>query len=405
MKYAIRIVIVFILMLTVSCQPGKDKPKFNFDFEQVEDGLPVGWIYIRGTEGYSVYMDSVVTQNGNCSVVIESMDDETGIQNWGFLIPEIYEGKQMTLSGYVKTENVTEGFAGLWMIICPDIASENMYRQGITGTTDWTKYEITLDMNPSKTQHTIVGGILTGKGKMWLDNLSVTIDGKDIQKLKPLKMGKIEKETIYPAAKDYEFNNGSGIIFPVLDEPLVDNLELLGRIWGFLKYHHPTIAQGNYNWDYELFRILPDYLKVQDNKKRDELLLTWIKKYGKIPVCKTCQETPEDAILKPDFSWMENADIAGGLKKRINEIYRNRYQGEQYYVKMAINDNPVFWHENSYSDMSFPDAGFRLLALYRYWNIIHYFFPYKYLCDKDWSHVLKEYIPLFISAMNRIEYE
>ena len=55
--------------------------------------------------------------------------------------------------------------------------------------------------------------------------------------------------------------------------------------------------------------------------------------------------------------------------------------------------------------MFYPDAGFRLLALYRYWNMIHYFFPYKYLTDKDWNTVLKEYVPHFIEAKNRLEYE
>jgi C-terminal processing protease CtpA/Prc len=52
-----------------------------------------------------------------------------------------------------------------------------------------------------------------------------------------------------------------------------------------------------------------------------------------------------------------------------------------------------------------PDAGFRLLALFRYWNIINYFFPYKHLTDKNWDSVLKEYIPSFIKATDRLEYE
>jgi C-terminal processing protease CtpA/Prc len=37
--------------------------------------------------------------------------------------------------------------------------------------------------------------------------------------------------------------------------------------------------------------------------------------------------------------------------------------------------------------------------------MIHYFFPYKYLTDKNWNTILKEYIPLFIQAKNELEYE
>jgi C-terminal processing protease CtpA/Prc len=37
--------------------------------------------------------------------------------------------------------------------------------------------------------------------------------------------------------------------------------------------------------------------------------------------------------------------------------------------------------------------------------MIRYFFPNTYLTDKNWDDVLKEYIPIFISAKDRLEYE
>jgi C-terminal processing protease CtpA/Prc len=37
--------------------------------------------------------------------------------------------------------------------------------------------------------------------------------------------------------------------------------------------------------------------------------------------------------------------------------------------------------------------------------MIQYFFPNKYLTDKKWDDVLKEYIPIFIPAKDRLEYE
>jgi len=36
--------------------------------------------------------------------------------------------------------------------------------------------------------------------------------------------------------------------------------------------------------------------------------------------------------------------------------------------------------------------------------MIHYFFPYKYQTDKNWDDVLKEYVPIFISTKNELEY-
>lgn len=203
-----------------------------------------------------------------------------------------------------------------------------------------------------------------------------------------------------------EFDTTFKIDFPLFDESVIDDLELLGKIWGFLKYHHPEVGKGKYNWDYELFRILPVYLQSENSSKRDQTLLKWIDKYGIVSKCETCQETSENAFLKPDHYWIEQSDISKELRQKLYHIQQNRHQGEHYYIKTGQNiGNPIFTNENPYSNMPYPDEGFRLLALYRYWNMIHYFFPYKHLIDKDWNNILIEYIPKFIDAKNELEYE
>ena len=186
------------------------------------------------------------------------------------------------------------------------------------------------------------------------------------------------------------------------DEFLITNLELLGKIWGFLKYHHPAVGNGQFDWDDELFQFLPEYLQMNDTRQRDETLLRWIEKYGVLPSCTTCKETAADAYLKPDFSWVENGNMSAGLKEKIKEIYQNRHQGTHYYISSV--GFPKFLNEKKYSS-SYPETSLRLLALYRYWNMVQYFFPYKYLTDKNWNEVLKEHIPKFILAKTDLEYQ
>ncbi len=60
--------------------------------------------------------------------------------------------------------------------------------------------------------------------------------------------------------------------------------------------------------------------------------------------------------------------------------------------------------EKSYSDMLYPAPEYRLLAAFRFWNTIQYFFPYKHLMDQDWNAVLPEFISKFESAENAMEY-
>lgn len=55
--------------------------------------------------------------------------------------------------------------------------------------------------------------------------------------------------------------------------------------------------------------------------------------------------------------------------------------------------------------MTADDDGLRMLALFRYWNIIEYYFPSKYLIKEKWDDVLKEFIPQFAANRTTIGYK
>jgi len=388
---------ISILFLTLSAYCLASSTKLNLDFETVHGKSPKGWSNFGDANNYIHSIDKHVFQSGKNSVSLEFKGDESGFRAWSYTIPSSYQGKQITLSGFIKTENVSDGWAGLWMRIDPNVSFNNMKDNGVVGTTDWQKYEITLDLKPSSSSSIVIGGLLVGKGKMWIDNLELLIDGK------PLDSAPMKKPTL--ASKDVEFDHGSNINISELDKASLKNLVLLGRVWGFLKYHHPAIASGNYNWDYELFRVLPHYLKAQSALERDELLSAWIKRLGNIKSCDQCKSTDPKAFLTPDLTWLAQFNISNSLQEKLHNIYANRSQGEHFYIGSLPAGNPEFKNENAYSNMPFPDDGFRLLSVFKYWNMIQYYFPYKHLIDKNWDHVLTEYIGIFINTTNELEYE
>lgn len=401
MKKLLFLIICVLFLSSIAASQTKISHQLNLDFEQNKNGYPAAWKSF-GSQEYKIYLDSIISESGKFSAVIENTDSIKKFRALAIELPDNYNGQIIQLSGFIKTENVTDGYAGLWMRIDPQVAFDNMYKTGITGSTDWKKYTITLRLDPGITDKITIGGLLVGKGKMWLDNLQVSIDGHDLDD----KNIQVYKRGIFPATLDGEFDSGSNIILPKeLNIITVDNLELLGKIWGFLKYHHPEIAQGKYNWDYELFRVLPDYLRAKSIQERDMVLKTWIEKYGKVPICKQCTSTSNDAVLKPDLTWIDNSNMSDSLKALLLNTYTNRNQGVNYYIALQNNKNPDFKNENRYINMSYPDIGFRLLALYRYWNMIQYFSPYKHLTDKKWDLVLKEYIPKLIDTKDELEYK
>lgn len=375
--------------------------KFNLDFEANTTGksLPDGWMKWGR---YRLGGDTAITYSGKWAAMITSDGERSEFGSIAYSIPANYEGSFIQLEGFMKTEEVANGFAGLLLRIDgggTSLAFDNMENQNVKGTQDWKKYTIKLPF-PEGAEQIFVAGILVGKGSAWFDDFVLTIDGKNVQTLEE------KAKTVFKANLDKEFDGGSRIKFPELTDGLIANLELLGRIWGFLKYHHLEVGKGNYNWDYELFRMLPEYLEAPDASNRDQILLNWIARYGQIVPCEKCKKTAKDAFLKPDLSWIKSSGMSLALVIKLNEMYQNRHQGKHFYIRMAPNvGNPEFLNENTYANMPYPDEGFRLLALYKYWNMIQYFFPYKHLMDKDWNTTLKEYIPKFIHAKDELEYE
>jgi C-terminal processing protease CtpA/Prc len=66
---------------------------------------------------------------------------------------------------------------------------------------------------------------------------------------------------------------------------------------------------------------------------------------------------------------------------------------------------PAQWQaDRKYEDMLYPSREYRLLALFRAWNVIHFFYPYKHLLTRDWDGALTTFLPKFEKAKDAAEY-
>lgn len=206
-----------------------------------------------------------------------------------------------------------------------------------------------------------------------------------------------------PILDDDEFDDGSGLDAQELTAAQVQNLALLAKVWGFAKYHHPRVVAGNLNWDYELFRAAPAVLAAADRGAAAAAVLAWLDRVGTAPNCSPCAQSPSGTHLAADNAWIADAATLGGaLSDRLQTIHRNRpVSPTQRYVSFFPNvGNPDFSTEERYASMAAPDAGYRLLALFRFWNIIRYWFPYRDVMEEDWDGVLVEFIPVMMRSMD-----
>jgi len=385
----------------------KAQVKFNGNFERLDaKGNPVGWdLTFDHANTYDVKLDSLVKKQGKYSVSISSGDSKGWSSAINFPIRQSFHGKTLILVGNIKTENVTGGWAGVWMRVDGSdkqvLAFDNMQKNGITGTNDWKEYVVQLPYDDENAATINCGALLVGKGKIWVDSLRLYLDDNPIDKA-PTKA-----PPSYGAEKDSAFAKGSGIDTIICNSQTNRYLVLLGELWGFLKYEHPAIAVGNYNWDVELFRILPALLKCKTDRQAAELMEKWVDGLGKPAPCPDCKPVGQlkDVAFKPDYgSLFTNKIFSKTLTAKLQYILANSNNQKNYYAELQGGINAAFRHEKGYAKMLYPDAGYRLLALYRYWNIIQYFCPNRNLIPGGWDDKLDIFIPKVIEASNKTEY-
>ncbi len=190
-----------------------------------------------------------------------------------------------------------------------------------------------------------------------------------------------------------------------LAQPLTDTQKLssLCKVWGFLKYYHPVVASGKRDWDQQLIQLLPVIRQVNNKRALNAVYVRLIDSLGVVKRCRKCQ-----LVAAPPTLGRQNLDLSfltdsllftEAVRSRLTYLKDNRNQGDNQYVQQQKGiGNTSFESEKGYADMSIPDQPYRLLALFRYWTIIHYFFPYKYAIDGSWDDVLIQMIPIFEQA-------
>ncbi|MCB0381150.1 MAG: peptidase S41, partial [Flavobacteriales bacterium] len=143
----------------------------------------------------------------------------------------------------------------------------------------------------------------------------------------------------------------------------------------------------------------------ENNSTRDEILVKWINKFGEFTVGKTPVIKSSTIKIEPDLDWIKTSFFSDKLTTLLLKVKDAKRTNEHYYIGLHRGVlNPDFKNENPYSSMKYPDTGFRLLSLYRYWNMIQYYFPYKNLIEEDWKMVLEEFIPKVINTNNETDY-
>lgn len=366
------------------------------DFENTTGvaGEPIGW---ASTDSSLVCRTSrKYSYNGDYCAELISTDGEVSyferITDAGFI------GRELEFSGFVKGSSFEdESFAGAYIILYDD--SEEVVDYGyyqfpvFPGVNEWSEFSLVIS-NSCFAESLDFGMFSGGACTLWVDGLSLELDGDGIA----------YSETLGPLGllDDHRYDSGSLVELNSVNRFQLGSLELLGKVWAFLKYHHPDVCMGNVNWDYQLFSVLPAVLEARTECDRETAVLGLLHGLSNVLPNAEVASPSQTAKLHTDLSWVNPEFLGDSLYSELRTIYLGRHQGERYYVR----SNPrTRFVENPYMEIDTADPGYRLLALYRFWGMIEYYFPYRYCTNSNWGDQLLLSLPDFLQAQGDLEYQ
>lgn len=149
------------------------------------DPLPKAW-HLAGSapDNYLTGIDTSIKKAGDGSGFLASKPAVgAGDEGFGTVMQKFpadaWRGHRVKFQAFVKAQGV-KGWAGLWMRVdgagSPPraLAFDNMQDRPITGSSEWTPYEIVLNV-PKDAKDIALGILLAGKGQVWIDDASFAV--------------------------------------------------------------------------------------------------------------------------------------------------------------------------------------------------------------------------------------
>lgn len=384
------IVCVFVIQ-SMCCSLMIFAQGLNLSFED-EQLRP--WYRVGQPENYIIEIDSVIKFDGDQSLFIQNAKPSQSFGGVMHMIPKNIKGDSIEISAMVKLKDVTSpSKLGFMLRIDPQVYFNNFDDADITGTADWKRYKIKAKLNPNRTSAIFLGVFLSGEGSIWADGFKVKVDGKDLT------------DDLYTDYKmDFSNISRSGVSEFKNTPEVTAKLADLGKIWGLLKYRHPELAKGNHEWDVELFKAINHVIGAKSHIAVEKYYTTLLDSLGAVePSSPSIAD--QEIVQAGSYSWIKKLPFNPELNDRLLGLRYASFTDNYYYSFNPGVGNVKIENEYPYSKLQDPDVGFRLLSLFRFWNIVQYFSPYRSLTDTSWDDVLAAYIPKMIEANDQLKYE
>lgn len=169
------ICIFIILALSANAQSF-----FNLSFESATPAhYPVSWEINEGGAKRTIQVDSTVTYKGRKCLGFYAQNSPMLLAALRFPVQQV-RGKTIRISAYLRSDSLQNGTAQL---IHYDYWTRKMSlaAETVRGTTPWKEYSYSFSIDAAATGEGIVVGLkVNGTGKVYMDQVSLWLDGKKL---------------------------------------------------------------------------------------------------------------------------------------------------------------------------------------------------------------------------------
>jgi len=193
-------------------------------------------------------------------------------------------------------------------------------------------------------------------------------------------------------------------------EELTQNEKLtsLCKVWGFVKYHHPAVNEGNVDFDEELLKKIELISLVTSRNELHQFYSDWVNELNMLCKKKEFSRSSQLLPLQEELfqKWESQEGILGitfiNEVKKMMLLERKR-KNINYAYQSSLDNVGAYISKNEKLFVNFipPDEKIQLLSLFRYWNVIEYFYPHK---PTNWDEILEKHIPEFKSVHSTLTY-
>jgi len=185
------------------------------------------------------------------------------------------------------------------------------------------------------------------------------------------------------------------------------------KVWGFVKYHHSEVSVCKVNWDSVLMSTLPLMKNAVTNNDFNDVLHQMLLAAGsmKIATTSTHDTLPLELKRNLNLDWIYDVTFRSDVKDILDTIKNNFRPHSICWVKTDWGgssgwlvfpfDDPIV---NQNLSTAYPDEFTRLMIIFRYWNILNYFNPNKYILEKPWDSTLYNNVLSVAGASNYTEF-